>query len=128
MNSLLTIGCWFSLNFSMSPWSKNSSATIFAALCWTSQGLAIALTSQAVISIPHSTKEGMIVLFCSNAIYHSAISLAQPPRVLNFIPVQNCDNEALANFVRFHSSCNPSHLDNQLSSEYNWDIFYVLTI
>lgn len=52
----LTMGWVLSLNFSRSPWSKNSSATRFAKRCCCSQGLAMALTSQAVISIPHSTE------------------------------------------------------------------------
>ena len=52
---LLTMGCVLSLSFSRSPWSKNSSATRLAKRCCCSQGLAIALTSQAVISIPHRT-------------------------------------------------------------------------
>ena len=55
LNELLTMGWVLSLNFSRSPWSKNSSATRLAKRCCCSQGLAIALTSQAVISMPHST-------------------------------------------------------------------------
>lgn len=54
---LLTIGCWFSCNFSRSPCSKNSSATNLAIRCWISQGLAIALTSHAVIIMPHNTSK-----------------------------------------------------------------------
>ena len=53
----LTIGWVLSLAFSRSPWSKNSSATRLARRCCCSQGLAMALTSQAVISIPQSTKK-----------------------------------------------------------------------
>lgn len=53
--SIIATGLVFSWSFSKSPWSKNSSATNFATLCWTSHGFAIALTSQAVIIIPHST-------------------------------------------------------------------------
>lgn len=57
MNVVLTIGWVLSLNFSRSPWSKNSSATRLAKRCCCSQGLAIALTSQAVISMPQSTEK-----------------------------------------------------------------------
>lgn len=53
--SIIATGFVFSWSFSKSPWSKNSSATIFATRCWTSHGFAIALTSQAVIIMPHNT-------------------------------------------------------------------------
>lgn len=42
--SIIAIGFVFNCSFSISPWSKNSSATSFAMLCWTSHGFAIALT------------------------------------------------------------------------------------
>lgn len=62
----ITIGCWLSCNFSKSPWSKNSSATSLAILCCTSHGFAIALTSQAVIRIPHNTAKKRDILFISS--------------------------------------------------------------
>ena len=46
-----------SRSFSMSPWSKNSSATFFASWCCSSHGLAMADTSQAVINMPQRTAE-----------------------------------------------------------------------
>lgn len=96
--SIIAIGFVFSCNFSKSPWSKNSSATSLATRCWTSHGLAIALTSQAVIIIPHSTWINKKLYIYVSQINFVCIYLSfQPPQTIwtfaNFhfrLAVGNC--------------------------------------